>query len=827
MKRSIILFFYFVSLSSAHQIDGIEHTFGATNINAIAGNGGLTAGVSRKGEITLLRWPSPSFYDQVKYKTAIVPVGAGYHARDMKYMGARETMGVFAGIYASKGTEYARMLWFREDEYWKSSQKYLSPDDSIVVNEFESRQSSGPYPLKITQEIFVHPERDILLISFSGSGKGGADEVKIIFYENLAPCVEKIPYIPTSDWADDLKNDFAGVYDEKNDAIIRFNYRSSSLLKLLDYVVASPFPTQGEVDDLLENIDSISGGNGVFIAIGFLEGNDDFQIGFDADGGCPKDRYDPYLEEGFKYIPLSAYVDAHDGDLKGEIFGHCQVNSAISKTIQNDSYWRFSVALAFGSTYSEAIENLRKAREEGFDNLYSKTQTFWRDWLSRARLPEINDERIIAFSKRALITIKNSTDRNTGAIVASVSSQPPYSLDWPRDGAFINAALDVAGYRDMVTEHNLFYSRVQRKSHQAVILGEDPSDLIGTFEMNYYADGVPGGPTFFEIDNTGLAVWSLWTHAKFLEGRERSEYLNQIYPSLLLSGEALLRCKDKNTGLQCWAFEDDALYPTRALQGAVTVYGALKSIWEAGKYLGDDSSFIESIKIRSEELREAIRKWLYNPDEGEFSFSEDLQEMDSKEHPWNLGNRFNRGAQAWLIWPFRIFEGEEEEENQAQKLLDYLKMHLVERKTEGFAYLGKILLALAIHYRNNPQKFEEVKELAEIHLKEVPAPDTYHMGEVVVVLDTDGDGKGDVFENRTAIPHVWAQSLNYLLAMAVYSPSSLENFERTLVKSPSCSCSEGQEAGLGDAIFSILFIFLLLLFRYFLNISFQGRKIFR
>src|SRR5262249_8135926 len=50
--------------------NAVEMQLGATNINAALGNGGLTAAYSQCGELTVLKWPGPSFYDQLDYLTS-------------------------------------------------------------------------------------------------------------------------------------------------------------------------------------------------------------------------------------------------------------------------------------------------------------------------------------------------------------------------------------------------------------------------------------------------------------------------------------------------------------------------------------------------------------------------------------------------------------------------------------------------------------------------------------------------------------------------------------------------------------------------------------
>jgi hypothetical protein len=65
------------------RVDTVEHIFGASNVNAVAGHGGLTAGVSRDGDVTVLTWPSPSCCDQLNYLAS-----NALNARTLPRMGA-------------------------------------------------------------------------------------------------------------------------------------------------------------------------------------------------------------------------------------------------------------------------------------------------------------------------------------------------------------------------------------------------------------------------------------------------------------------------------------------------------------------------------------------------------------------------------------------------------------------------------------------------------------------------------------------------------------------------------------------------------------------
>src|ERR1700737_3266699 len=107
----------------------------------------------------------------------------------------------------------------------------------------------------------------------------------------------------------------------------------------------------------------------------------------------------------------------------------------------------------------------------------------------------------------------------SGAIVASIARQPPYFLDWPRDGSFFQHALDVAGVLPWVSQRARWYSTIQRRMPTTgvplitPVATTDPDTMDEQFpafawEMNYYSDGAIGGNIRFEIDNTALHVWA-------------------------------------------------------------------------------------------------------------------------------------------------------------------------------------------------------------------------------------------------------------------------------------------------------------------------------
>src|SRR5262245_40205723 len=89
-------------------VDLVEHMLGASNTNAVAGHGGLTAGVSADGDLTVLSWPSPSFNDHLAYLA-----GNDLDVRDKPHLGADDGMGSYVGLQVTtaQGTS---LVWLRD-----------------------------------------------------------------------------------------------------------------------------------------------------------------------------------------------------------------------------------------------------------------------------------------------------------------------------------------------------------------------------------------------------------------------------------------------------------------------------------------------------------------------------------------------------------------------------------------------------------------------------------------------------------------------------------------------------------------------------------------
>ncbi|MFB6352030.1 MAG: hypothetical protein ABEK29_09650 [Bradymonadaceae bacterium] len=114
-----------------YQAPFIELGLGATNITATAGNGGLTAGVSQDGDLTMLSWPSPSFFDQLSYITTNAP-----DARQQPRFGAPKRSGAFAGVLVKEQSDSTPKVSLLRK--WDRTVTYAQDDVRVIETTFEN-----------------------------------------------------------------------------------------------------------------------------------------------------------------------------------------------------------------------------------------------------------------------------------------------------------------------------------------------------------------------------------------------------------------------------------------------------------------------------------------------------------------------------------------------------------------------------------------------------------------------------------------------------------------------------------------------------------------
>jgi GH15 family glucan-1,4-alpha-glucosidase len=136
---------------------------------------------------------------------------------------------------------------------------------------------------------------------------------------------------------------------------------------------------------------------------------------------------------------------------------------------------------------------------------------------------------------------------------------------------------------------------------------------IGSWATNYYADGVAGSPTAYEIDETGFGIWTLWEHYRATE--DQNYLFGYAYDAIQRAANYLEdgTCTDLFNDLPCEAPEEDDATPSQTIVGAQAAFMGLEAAVSAAKVLEHNENRTDW-KARAQELAEAIHEEFYDPE---------------------------------------------------------------------------------------------------------------------------------------------------------------------------------------------------------------------
>jgi len=564
---------------------------GPTDITATTGNQRLSVALNDEGTVTVLRWPSPSYYDQIKYRT---------FDRSQPHMGSLPNEGAFIGLAwrAGSGSDW-QFTWMRDvlqDEQWKARQRYADNDSDEVVTTYRNR-SAG---LSVVLRDVVAAQRDALIRHITVSRTAGSDvrQARLFSFANFNPVFSKSRQSPTQDWCSEERNDSGAVYREDDDAVIA---------------------ERSGIDESTGEPSSIA------LAMGFGTASTQHQIGQDE----------------ATTAGMSAYDDARDGELSGSSVAAGQADAALALDLDlgSDQTDRATAIVTAARGDTGAIRALDQIRKRGSAAIRREKSRWWRSWLEGARLPAGAPRSVRNLSKRALISIRQAADRR-GLIVSSIATQPPLSVDSVRHGAFINRALDVARHPEMVEKHNVRYAELQATAASHPPGGETTPP--GNWAESFYADGVVAGPVPYEIDSTGLGLWTLWDHY----ARTKDDgYLLRVYEAIQRGAQYLSDiCRDPATGLHCAAPQGDDPNPTQTLRGAQAVWLGLDAAARAAEV---KASLQPSARATA---KANARKWRERRDEVADAILDSFYDSDCKcfTRDPSVGGAF--------LWPARAID---------------------------------------------------------------------------------------------------------------------------------------------------------------------------
>jgi glucoamylase len=246
------------------------------------------------------------------------------------------------------------------------------------------------------------------------------------------------------------------------------------------------------------------------------------------------------------------WKDAEDGNLSGNPIAQGSVDSTVGVHLtvpprdqQTMYYW-----MAVGCNFEEVTRLNRMVRRRGPWCFIDRTMAYWRLWLKTHR-PDFGDlptdvSRLYLLS---LLILRTQIDHD-GAILAANDSdiastvRDTYSYMWPRDGALVAHALDVAGYLDITRPFFVFCRDVLSK--EGYLLHKYNPDKTLASSWHPWIRGSHKQLPIQE-DETALVLWALWRH---FEKWKDIEFIKPLYRSLITrAADFMTAYRDQQSGL--------------------------------------------------------------------------------------------------------------------------------------------------------------------------------------------------------------------------------------------------------------------------------------
>ena len=332
---------------------------------------------------------------------------------------------------------------------------------------------------------------------------------------------------------------------------------------------------------------------------------------------CGRAGFDQYATGNKRRLEFEGtWKDAEDGVLSGNPIAQGSVDSVVALHVTvapggAESAWLW---MAAGRSWNEVQALNRELHKRGPAQMLRRTHDYWRLWATKE--PGATDglsDAAARLYRRSLLVMRTQIDRD-GAIVAANDSdnvqynRDTYSYVWPRDGALVAHALDLAGYPEISQSFFKFCAAVVER--EGYLLHKyTPSGTPASSWHPWVKDNRCQLP--IQEDETALVIWSLWEHYR----RYRDiEFITPLYRPLIKNGaNFLMNYRDSATGLPLASYDLwEERYAVLTFTAAA-VYGGLTAAAGFVEAFGE-SELAEDYRKGASALREAACRTLYQQD---------------------------------------------------------------------------------------------------------------------------------------------------------------------------------------------------------------------
>ena len=189
--------------------------------------------------------------------------------------------------------------------------------------------------------------------------------------------------------------------------------------------------------------------------------------------------------------------DAEDGELSRNPVAQGSIDSVgmLRASVPASGSTTVTFWLAAGKSYEDVRELDKLVRERTPASFLARTKDYWRLWANKDEsIADHVSPELARLYKRSTLVIRTQVD-NRGAIIAGNDSdvlrfnRDTYSYLWPRDGALVADALDLAGYGEVT--RRFFYLCGELMTREGYLLHKYNPD--GSLGSSWHAWSTPDG----------------------------------------------------------------------------------------------------------------------------------------------------------------------------------------------------------------------------------------------------------------------------------------------------------------------------------------------
>ncbi|MFO0579451.1 MAG: glycoside hydrolase family 15 protein [Polyangia bacterium] len=343
-----------------------------------------------------------------------------------------------------------------------------------------------------------------------------------------------------------------------------------------------------------------------------------------VDGRCGVEHY-AIGQKGFPGRE-GTWKDAEDdGVLSGNPIAQGTVDSVVAAHTllppsgQKQVYYWMVLGRAWAGHWDALHEVNAKVVERGPQSFIERTRSYWRLWVRKEPIDfETLSSGIVDLYRRSLLVLRTQIDNN-GAIIAANDSdvtqfnRDTYSYLWPRDGALVAHALDLAGYPEISLRFFNFCADVLTEDGY-LLHKYNPDKSLASSWHPWIIGTQPQLP--IQEDETALVVWALWKH--FQRYRDL-ESVKPLYGRLVRkAAEFMVKYRDPQTKLPAPSY--DLWEERRGILSftCASVYAGLRAAAEFARSFGEAKN-AERYDAAAAEIRTGMDAFLFRPELGRFA----------------------------------------------------------------------------------------------------------------------------------------------------------------------------------------------------------------